>query len=286
MTLYQKQEQFALLVQKIYPKNEAESITKIVFEELLDYTNIELKAKKDELLNDDLLKKIDGVLKRLYNKEPLQYVLGMAHFYGLKFSVNQAVLIPRRETEELVHLIIKENKIDAPKILDVGTGSGCIAISLQKNIPKAEVYAIDKWENAVQMAQLNAKNNLTIDKENTFFVRDIFDTSWWSNFGKFDIIVSNPPYVTENEKSKMHTNVLAHEPKEALFVSNEKPLIYYNTIADFAKKSLTPNGILYFEINEAFAEETKNLLASKNFNTIEIYKDMQGKYRMVSATIA
>lgn len=283
MTLYQKQLQFSLLLQNVYPKDEAESITNIVFQELLNAPNTELRARKEEPLNIDLIEKLDGILIRLYGKEPVQYILGVAYFYESRFVVNQEVLIPRRETEELVHLIINKNKRGAPKILDVGTGSGCIAVSLKKNIPTAEVYAIDKSENAVRMAKLNAANNLNIDKEKKFLTKDIFDTDWWASLGKFDIIVSNPPYVTESEKSQIDANVLEHEPKEALFVSNDAPLIYYNTIADFALQNLNPKGMLYFEINEAFCKETVVLLQSKNYNNISVYKDMQGKDRMVSA---
>lgn len=286
MTLYQKQMQFSLLLQNVYPKEEAESITSYVFQELLKVSALELKTRKNELLNHDLAEKLDGILSRLYKKEPVQYVLGVAYFYDLKFVVNEEVLIPRRETEELVHLILQQNKLPQPRILDIGTGSGCIAVSLKKNISTAEVFAIDKSANAIRMAKLNAANNLGVDKERKFLPRDIFDKSWWDALGKFDIIVSNPPYITENEKSLMHDNVLSFEPHDALFVSNNAPLVYYDAIANFASQNLNPNGILYFEINEAFGAQTKELLQSKGFTHVEVYKDMQGKDRMVAATIA
>jgi release factor glutamine methyltransferase len=286
MTLFQKKTQFSLLLQNIYPKNEAESITGIVFQELLKLSSTEIKTKKDLVLDDELNAQLDSILSRLYKKEPVQYILGITYFYNLKFAVNQGVLIPRRETEELVDLIIKQNNKKQPKILDIGTGSGCIAVTLKKNIPQASVFAIDKSENAVNTAKQNALSNLKIDKKDKFLVRDIFDESWWSTLTQFDIIASNPPYVTEDEKSLMHANVLDYEPAEALFVSNENPLTYYKTIADFALKSLNNKGLLYFEINEAFGNEVKNLLTDKGYSNATIYKDMQGKDRIVSATKA
>lgn len=286
MNLYQKQIQFSLLLQNVYPKPEAESITSFVFQELLKKSTIELKTSKNESISDDLIKKLDSILARLYKKEPVQYVLGIAYFYSLKFIVNQEVLIPRRETEELVDLIIKQNTTTHPRILDIGTGSGCIAISLKQNITQSEVFAIDKSENAIRVAKQNALNNLQVNKDKKFIARDIFDKSWWNTLGKFDIIVSNPPYVTEKEKQQMHSNVLDFEPKGALFVSNENPLVYYDIIAGFAKENLKPKGKLYFEINEAFGAQTKDLLFGKNFTHVQLYKDMQGKDRMVCATIA
>lgn len=278
--------QFSTLLQNVYPKPEAESITSIVFQELLKVSSIELKLKKETTINNDLVEKLDGILLRLYKKEPVQYVLGISYFYDLKFTVNSEVLIPRRETEELVDLIIKKNNFNTPRILDIGTGSGCIAISLRNNLPQSEVYAIDKSETAIRTAKVNALNNLKIDKEKKFIVKDIFEKSWWTTLGKFDIIVSNPPYVTENEKEQMHANVLEHEPADALFVSNEKPLIYYDTISDFALTNLSQNGQLYFEINEAYCKKTVDLLQSKNYKNISVYKDMQGKDRMISATLS
>ncbi len=283
MTLFQKKTQFSLLLQNIYPKNEAESITSIVFQELLKLSNTEIITKKDLVLDDELNAQLDSILSRLYKKEPIQYILGITYFFNLKFAVNQGVLIPRRETEELVDLIIKQNNKKQPKILDIGTGSGCIAVTLKKNIPEASVFAIDKSENAVNTAKQNALSNLKIDKKDKFLVRDIFDESWWDTFTQLDIIVSNPPYVTENEKSLMHANVLDYEPIEALFVSNDNPLTYYKTIADFSLKRLNNGGLLYFEINEAFGNEVKNLLTDKGYNNATIYKDMQGKDRIVSA---
>lgn len=286
MTLFQKQTQFSLLLQNLYPKEEAESITSFVFQELLRLDALGLRMKKEMQLGSDVAEQLDMILKRLYRHEPVQYVLGISYFYGLRLTVNQNVLIPRRETEELVELITKQNNKGNPKILDIGTGSGCIAIALKHLIPHAEVYAIDKEENAVRTAKLNALTVLKRDKENKFVTRDIFDKSWWGSLGQFDIIVSNPPYVTEEEKKQMQPNVLNFEPAQALFVPDTDPLRYYNTIADFALQHLTPNGKLYFEINEAFGPQTQSMLHQKGYTHTSLHTDMQGKNRMVSAYIA
>lgn len=286
MTLFQKQTQFSLLLQNLYPKEEAESITSFVFQELLRLDALGLRMKKEMQLGSDVAEQLDMILKRLYQHEPVQYVLGISYFYGLRLTVNQNVLIPRRETEELVELITKQNNKGNPKILDIGTGSGCIAIALKHLIPHAEVYAIDKEENAVRTAKLNALTVLKRDKENKFVTRDIFDKSWWGSLGQFDIIVSNPPYVTEEEKKQMQPNVLNFEPAQALFVPDTDPLRYYNTIADFALQHLTLNGKLYFEINEAFGPQTQSMLHQKGYTHTSLHTDMQGKNRMVSAYIA
>lgn len=285
MTFNQKQTQFSILLQNVYAKEEAESITEYVFQELLRVNTIGLRQKKDVLVPFDIAEQLDLILKRLYKHEPVQYILGIAYFYGLRFVVNQNVLIPRRETEELVELLVKQNTITNPKILDIGTGSGCIAITAKSLIPNAEVYAIDKDENAIRTARNNALSLLQRDKEDKFVTRDIFDKSWWGSLGKFDIIVSNPPYVTEGEKEQMQPNVLDYEPKQALFVPDNDPLRYYDTIADFALEHLSPTGKLYFEINEAFGSQTQALLHKKGYTHTQLHKDMQGKDRMISAYI-
>lgn len=286
MTFNQKQTQFSILLQNVYAKEEAESITEYVFQELLRVDAIGLRKQKDVPVPDAIAEQLDMILKRLYQNEPVQYILGIAYFYGLRFVVNQNVLIPRRETEELVEMIAKQNTIESPKILDIGTGSGCIAVTLKNLIPTAEVYAIDKEESAVHTARNNALTLLQRNKENKFVTRDIFDKSWWGSFGKFDIIVSNPPYVTEEEKKLMQPNVLEYEPAQALFVPDSDPLRYYDTIADFALEHLNPNGKLYFEINEAFGAQTLAMLNKKGYINTQLKKDMQGKDRMIVAHIA
>lgn len=271
------------MLQNIYPKNEADSIVQYVFTEVLKLSPVQLRMNKDEILKPIEAEAIDLVLQRLLTHEPVQYILGVAYFYGLRLVVHTGVLIPRRETEELVELIVKQNTVAAPRMLDIGTGSGCIAITLKHSLPTAEVYAIDASETAVRLARQNALNLLQRDKENKFLLRDIFDTSWWDELGSFDTIVSNPPYVTESEKTEMQPNVLKFEPEEALFVPDADPLRYYSTIADFAWVNLNAGGKLYFEINEQFGAETKQMLEEKGFVPVEVYADMQGRQRMISA---
>lgn len=238
---------------------------------------------KDEVIKPIEAEAIDIVLQRLLTHEPVQYILGVAYFYGLRLLVHPGVLIPRRETEELVELIVKQNTVTTPRMLDIGTGSGCIAIALKHSLPAAEVYAIDASETAVRLARQNALSLLQRDKENKFLLRDIFETAWWNELGSFDTIVSNPPYVTEKEKAKMLPNVLEFEPAEALFVSDTNPLMYYSAIADFALVNLNADGKLYFEINEQFGAETKEMLEQKGFARVEVYADMQNRQRMISA---
>lgn len=280
-TIGQLQAQFSLRLQGIYPAPEADSITQLVFGEVLELEPLQLRLKRGGVMDAKAAQTLDSILHRLLKNEPVQYVLGAAWFYGLKFLVDENTLIPRRETEELVELIGKQNTLPAPRVLDIGTGSGCIAITLQKNMPSSQVYGVDVSERALRVAQQNAELIVGNGKRDDFFVRDIFDQSWWGEFSPLDIIVSNPPYVTEAEKQQMHPNVLHYEPDGALFVPDVQPLIYYETIAGFALQNLTPGGRLYFEINEQFGNEICQMLLDKGFSQAVIHKDMQGKDRMV-----
>ena len=216
--------------------------------------------------------------QKLLLQIPIQYVLEEADFYGLKFKVNSSVLIPRPETEELVHLIVKKYKNQAINILDIGTGSGCIPISLQKNLPLAKNSAIDISEEALEVAKENAKINRV---EVSFFKDDALNLLT-SKYPVFDVIVSNPPYIAMSEKNEMENTVTAYEPHLALFVSDENPLIFYDKIGDFALTNLSKQGFLYFEINQALAEETKKLLKQKGFKA-QIIKDINNNDRMISA---
>lgn len=216
--------------------------------------------------------------QKLLLQIPIQYVLEEADFYGLKFKVNSSVLIPRPETEELVHLIVKKYKNQAINILDIGTGSGCIPISLQKNLPLAKNSAIDISEEALEVAKENAKINRV---EVSFFKDDALNLLT-SKYPVFDVIVSNPPYIAMSEKNEMENTVTAYEPHLALFVSDENPLIFYDKIGDFALTNLSKQGFLYFEINQALAEETKKLLEQKGFKA-QIIKDINNNDRMISA---
>ncbi|MDR0421285.1 MAG: peptide chain release factor N(5)-glutamine methyltransferase [Prevotellaceae bacterium] len=237
---------------------------------------IDKQKRLDEKFNTNLLKSLDLLLLNT----PLQYVLETAEFYGLKFSVDKNVLIPRPETEELVDWIIDENK-DAATIIDIGTGSGCIAVALAKNLKNAKIYALDISEKAIQKAAQNAENN---DVDITFFCNDILSANDFTNI-KFNCIVSNPPYVCESEKSKMKRNVLYFEPHSALFVPDDDALKFYSAIADFAASHLADNGKIYVEINENLAKETQNMFRQKGFKVMELRRDLNNKNRMLKINI-
>ncbi len=278
---------FVNQLQTIYEVSEAESIANIVFEEIL-YIKKQHIFFLDKQINDGEIEQLNFILGKLLKHEPVQYVLGVADFFGFRFKVDKNVLIPRRETEELVDLIIKDVRNTKPEsgsqiekeinILDIGTGSGCIAISLKKNLPFAQLTAIDISKEAIKVATENAfLNKVSID----FIEADILNSQLSSLDSQFNIIVSNPPYITVEEKNKMLKNVLEFEPHNALFITNNDPLQFYKAIADFAKDHLKENGKLYFEINEMFGNEVKEMLEDKDFTQVEIIKDMQGKERIV-----
>jgi release factor glutamine methyltransferase len=217
---------------------------------------------------------------QLLEKKPIQYILGEAPFYGREFKVNASVLIPRNETEELVHLIIKENKKLNLRILDIGTGSGCIPISLALEIPSSKTFALDISKEALEVAKDNAKKH---EESIIFFQVDILNED--IPVKDLDIIVSNPPYVCESEKSLMHENVLNFEPHLALFVKDNDPLVFYKIIAKKAKSALKSSGKLYFEINEAFGEKVQYLLEEQGYREISIIQDLNNKDRIVKAVL-
>lgn len=266
-------------LKEIYPARETESMAYILLEFVLQYSRIHIQLNKDEKIDNLTVSQIVNYTKELKTKKPLQYILGETEFYGLIFKVNEHTLIPRPETEELVHAILTENPISGLNILDIGTGSGCIPISLAKNLKKAKVASADISSGAIEKAKENALLN---DVDIAFYNRDIlrWEDFEWENY---DIIVSNPPYVTESEKEKMDGNVLDHEPHTALFVTDHDPLIFYRTIANLASKYLNTNGKLYFEINESLGKEMIELLEGNNFTNIRLQKDINGKDRMISA---
>jgi len=261
-----------------FSKEEIKSLIYIIFEYVLRYGKIDTEVNKDVKIEDSDYKKILSIVERLSHNEPIQYIIGETVFYDLKFRVNKSTLIPRPETEELVHLIINEQKNKNIQILDIGTGSGCIAISLAKNLTSAVVSALDISHNAISTAKTNAlDNNVNVN----FFIQDILKAENLSN--KYDVIVSNPPYIRNSEKVLMQRNVLDYEPHSALFVDDRDPLLFYRTISIFAQKHLNIDGILYFEINEALGKEMKEMLSDLNFNKIEIIKDLFEKDRIVKA---
>lgn len=264
-----------------YPLTEISSIIRIIFQDVFQISPVQIITDKDKKLSREEVLKIDDIINRLNNYEPLQYILGSTEFYDLKINVQPGVLIPRPETEELVDYIIKRNADkNGLRVLDIGTGSGCIALSLKKNLKKSSVCAYDVSKAALEIAKKNAgDNNLEIN----FLYFDILNYEESAESIIFDIIVSNPPYVRESEKEFMLKNVLDFEPETALFVEDENPLIFYSAIAKYASIHLQTGGELYFEINEHFGQETKNLLESLNFKETMIIKDLFGKDRIIRA---
>ncbi len=263
----------------IYPKREVLQIIFILLEQF-GVSQVQAIAYPDAKISQTDYEKLQLQLKRLANGEPIQYVIGYEWFMGLKFIVNADVLIPRPETAELVQLIINQNNTNSPKILDIGTGSGCIAIALKKMIENAEVTAIDISEKAIKVAQKNADLN---DTNVNFLCKSVFADNLQFTPASFDIIVSNPPYITESEKLQMRANVLDFEPHIALFVPNGNPLLFYKQIAEYAQIWLKNGGELYFEINERFGSETAQMLDNLSFSDIKTHKDFYQKDRMISA---
>lgn len=259
---------------------EAESMFYIILEKVHALKRIDLALQPHLELAEDDLQRWEEIIVALKSKKPLQYIIGETEFYGLRFEVNESTLIPRPETEELVELIVVENRkseIKSLKILDIGTGSGCIAISLAKNLPNATVSAIDVSENALEMAKKNAELNAV---NVNFMLKNILETAQLPT--QFDIIVSNPPYVRNLEKLEIKANVLEFEPHLALFVEDNNALIFYEKIAELAQKNLSESGKLYFEINQYLGKETVQLLEKKGFKNIKLIKDIYGNDRMIS----
>jgi release factor glutamine methyltransferase len=281
--------QFIQELSSIYDAGEAESFFYLILEEKQKLKRIDLALNPDLTFSKEKIQLWNSILEQLKKEIPIQYLLGKTSFYGLEFEVNSTVLIPRPETEELVEWIIQSQKLSFDsaqddsgkiKILDIGTGSGCIAISLAKNILNAQVFAIDVSEKALVTAQKNANIN---EVNVTFISRNILETEDLKQ--QFDIIVSNPPYVRELEKKEIKKNVLDNEPHLALFVEDNDALIFYRKIAELAQKSLSPNGQLFFEINQYLGKEMIDLLEKMGFKNVELRKDIYGNDRMIRSTI-
>jgi len=266
-----------------YDEMEAESFFYLILENQRQLRRIDMALNIDLLFSKEEILIWNAILEKLQLEIPIQYILGTTHFYGLKFNVNENVLIPRPETEELVEWIISSvnmPKFKEIKILDIGTGSGCIAISLAKNIPNAEVFAIDISDKALATAKENADlNKVAI----AFIQRNILETNDLEQ--QFDIIVSNPPYVRNLEKAEIKSNVLANEPHLALFVEDNDALIFYRKIAELATKNLSPEGKLFFEINQYLGKETVELLEKMHFKNSELRKDIYGNDRMIACNL-
>ncbi len=278
-SLDQLHNQFIDGLEKLYDRREVESIAKIAFNHLnIDYNKV--LTKEEIELDETNVSWLKEVRTRLLKHEPVQYILGYVDFYDLKFGVSPDVLIPRQETEELVELVIRENKLDSPRILDIGTGSGCIAVSLKKNIPGAIVNACDISSEALKVAEKNAtRNKVSIQ----FYKKDVLHIAQIP--GHNDIIVSNPPYVSELEKAQMDKNVVVYEPTSALFVPNNDPLVFYTAIIELAARNLNNGGKLYLEINETKGKDVKKLLSAAGFKNIRIIKDLNSKDRIATGVI-
>ncbi|MFZ4796960.1 MAG: peptide chain release factor N(5)-glutamine methyltransferase [Bacteroidia bacterium] len=270
-------------LQTIYDLEEAKAIANNVFEEVLLVKSHQIKILNLALSEEEEANLMD-ILERLLLHEPIQYILGNAWFYGNKFKVNTDVLIPRSETEELVELVIEkininfENENTSFQLIDIGTGSGCIAISLKLALPNWQVFGLDKSTKAIEIAKQNAKS---LNANVQFIDDDILNIQHAETCQLFDVIVSNPPYILEQEQVAMNKNVLAFEPHEALFVNNNSPLIFYEAIANYALQFLKTNGFLFFEINQAFGKETAKMIADKGFEEIELMKDINQNDRMI-----
>ena len=264
---------------RFYDSSELEQLLHLTFYYCFQLSRIDLTLRREESLSATDFDKIVKVVDELKMSKPLAQIIGEWEFYGVPLKVNEHTLIPRPETEELVKLIITENEHkDSLSILDIGTGTGCIALALKKEIPHANVFAYDISKDALRVATSNAEqNSLNVN----FNEIDILNWETQNIIEKFDVIVSNPPYITMDEKKIMHKNVLDYEPHLALFVENDNPLLFYSTIANFSLIHLIEKGSLYFEINENYGEGVVNLLGQKSFNNIELIKDINDKDRIV-----
>ncbi|WP_452232666.1 peptide chain release factor N(5)-glutamine methyltransferase [Lacinutrix sp. MEBiC02595] len=290
MRLKEIQNIFHEQLDAIYGVDEVNSFFYLLIEACCDFSRMKLALEPGKTITKTEEEALTNALQRLKEEEPIQYILGETEFYGLPFKVNANTLIPRPETEELVDLIINDvNSIAFQKpisILDIGTGSGCIAISLAKNLPKAKVYALDVSAKAIEQAKENAALN---NVEVVFIEADILnEKSWDLAFSslELDIIVSNPPYVRNLEKQEMNSNVLQNEPHLALFVEDDNPLQFYEAITTFAVDHLKPKGELYFEINEYLGAAMIALLEENGFEAIELKQDIFGKDRMLKGIMS
>ena len=284
MTIQQQYRFFLQQLQIIYSLNEAMTITDWVFESMAAIKRSEIVLNPAQVIPHTLEIKLKDALIALLRHKPIQYVTGEAWFYNLKFKVNKNVLIPRPETEELVQLVIesaKTNKPSGSSILDIGTGSGCIAIALKNKLPTASITAIDISKFALDIAMENAHTHKTSIQ---FLEIDFLDKTQWELLPSFDSIISNPPYIPLNELEKLEKNVVDYEPHQALFVPNNSPLLFYKNIASFAANHLNPGGKIFMETHEALAKDTRDLFV-QNFKDAVIKKDIFGKERMVVATI-
>lgn len=266
----------------LYGDREAGSIAAILFEELFGWNKMERVLSGGTPFENTNTTILEEAIKKMRTGVPVQYVLGYEWFSGMKFFVNEHVLIPRQETEELCALILKENKLPNPKILDIGTGSGCIAISLAAALPKAEVHGIDISRGALDVAK---KNNILCGSRVKFSQQDVFEEKIPEALSGYNIIVSNPPYITESEKDSLHKNVVENEPHLALFVADNDPLLYYKRIAILSKNIAKDGATLCFEINEKYGNEVAAIMENYGYKKVMVFKDLNGKDRIVKGMV-
>lgn len=278
MTIKEFYSKFTRELETIYPSGEASSITKIAFEHFIKMSSASIASHGLKQLEPSMVEVLNIALTKLLNNVPIQYVTGRAWFYNSRFTVTDAVLIPRPETEELVLEIIHFLKKNSPKkILDIGTGSGCIPISIKKNIPTAQISSLDVSEKALDVAKQNAIENNT---EINFFQFDFLQDQNFTSLPRYDVIISNPPYIPQNEKTILDKNVTDYEPHLALFVPDNDRLLFYKKILIFAEEHLEKEGRIFLEVHEDFAKDTAEIFINAHYE-VTIKKDMQGKDRML-----
>lgn len=283
MTLREAKQFLLTQLSSAYDSREAANITDWVLESLTGLSRVDRIVQSEQPLKEEQTTILNQHINALIGHRPVQYVLQESWFHGLRFYVNENVLIPRPETEELVNLIIEDHSnTPAPlRIIDIGTGSGCIPVSLKLSLPQATVYACDVSAGALEVA---AKNADALGAAITFIQQDILNEALWAQLPEVDIIVSNPPYIPEKDQASMHANVLNYEPHLALFVSNDDPLVFYRAIATLARTKLAPGGTVYAEIHEDLGPATIQLFSQSGFTQTQLLKDMQGKDRMIKAS--
>lgn len=274
MTVYEVVRKITDRLMPRFGEGEAKAMARIIFENLKGWNPVDIAVKSNEEMTDFMVGKIDGVVSRLLADEPIQYIFGNTDFYGLKLKVTPDTLIPRPETAELVDIIVGENKGKDLRVIDLCTGSGCIALALARNLLFPEVTATDISDGALAVAR---ENNTALHAGVRFVKADILKGE--PAGGVYDIIVSNPPYIAEKERKAMEPNVLEHEPALALFVPDDDPLKFYRAVLDFAGDSLAPGGKIYFEINPLYADDLKSLSGSLGFTKVELMRDSFGKLR-------
>ena len=286
MTTEQLYNDFLNQLTSIYEKREAANIADWVFEKVTGFKRLERSLNRDVELEKDAIQKLHKYLAELLQNKPVQYVLNEAWFYKMKFYVNENVLIPRPETEELVEWLVGDVRslmynvgYGEFKVLEIGTGSGCIAVSIKKELENIGITAIDISEEALTVANKNAD---ALHTKINFLQNDFLNETLWDLLGIYDVIVSNPPYIPENEKEKLAKNVSAFEPPIALFVENNNPFIFYDKIAKFSRSHLEPKGKIFVEIHEEYAKEVNKIFLAYNFKT-QIREDMYGKERIIQA---